>query len=73
VALVGPTGVGKTTMANLIPRFYDPTEGRVLIDGIDVKSITVPSLRRQISMVLMGRQDWALIKEGVDETRCMAQ
>ena len=52
VALVGPTGVGKTTMANLIPRFYDPTEGRLLIDGIDTKDVTLASLRRQISMVL---------------------
>lgn len=52
VALVGPTGVGKTTMANLIPRFYDPTEGRILIDGIDLRSVTLSSLRRQISMVL---------------------
>lgn len=52
VALVGPTGVGKTTMANLIPRFYDPTEGRVLLDGVDLKAITLSSLRRRISMVL---------------------
>lgn len=52
VALVGPTGVGKTTMANLIPRFYDPTEGRLLVDGIDTKDVTLASLRRQISMVL---------------------
>ncbi|MFY9544097.1 MAG: ABC transporter ATP-binding protein, partial [Bacillota bacterium] len=52
VALVGPTGVGKTTMANLIPRFYDPAEGRVLVDGIDVRRIKVSSLRKHISMVL---------------------
>lgn len=52
VALVGPTGVGKTTMANLIPRFYDPTGGRVLIDGIDIRNVKLSSLRRQISMVL---------------------
>jgi ATP-binding cassette subfamily B protein len=52
VALVGPTGVGKTTMANLIPRFYDPTAGRVLIDGRDIRKVTVSSLRRNISMVL---------------------
>ncbi|HHY34422.1 MAG TPA: ABC transporter ATP-binding protein [Firmicutes bacterium] len=52
VALVGPTGVGKTTMANLIPRFYDPTRGRVLIDGIDVREIKLSSLRRNIAMVL---------------------
>ncbi len=52
VALVGPTGVGKTTMANLIPRFYDPTEGRVLLDGVDLREIRLSSLRRHISMVL---------------------
>lgn len=52
VALVGPTGVGKTTLANLIPRFYDPTRGRVLIDGIDVREIKLSSLRRNIAMVL---------------------
>lgn len=52
VALVGPTGVGKTTTANLIPRFYDPTEGRVLIDGVDAREIKLSSLRRHISMVL---------------------
>lgn len=52
VAFVGPTGVGKTTMANLIPRFYDPTAGRVLIDGVDIKQTRLTSLRRHISMVL---------------------
>ncbi|HHY75548.1 MAG TPA: ABC transporter ATP-binding protein [Firmicutes bacterium] len=52
VALVGPTGVGKTTMANLIPRFYDPTEGRVLVDGHDIRKVKLASLRRNISMVL---------------------
>lgn len=52
VALVGPTGVGKTTMANLIPRFYDPTEGRLLVDGVDVKKVKLASLRKNISMVL---------------------
>jgi len=51
-ALVGPTGVGKTTMAALIPRFYDPTAGRILIDGHDLKDVTVKSLRDNISMVL---------------------
>ena len=52
VALVGPTGVGKTTMANLIPRFYDPSEGRILVDGMDIRTVTLSSLRRHISMVL---------------------
>lgn len=52
IALVGPTGVGKTTMANLIPRFYDPTGGRVLMDGVDVRTVTAASLHRNVSMVL---------------------
>lgn len=52
VALVGPTGVGKTTLTQLIPRFYDPTEGRILIDGQDVRSATLSSLRSCISPVL---------------------
>ena len=52
VALVGPTGAGKTTLINLIMRFYDPKEGRVKLDGIDVRELTVRSLREQISIVL---------------------
>lgn len=52
IALVGPTGVGKTTIISLIARFYDPLEGRILIDGINLKDITVASLRNQISIVL---------------------
>lgn len=51
VALVGPSGGGKTTMCNLIPRFYDVTEGRILIDDIDVKSVTLSSLRSSIGVV----------------------
>jgi ATP-binding cassette, subfamily B, bacterial MsbA len=51
VALVGPSGAGKSTLFNLIPRFYDPTQGRVLIDGIDVRTITQQSLRAQIGLV----------------------
>jgi ATP-binding cassette subfamily B protein len=52
IAIVGPTGAGKTTMINLIPRFYDVTDGAVLVDGIDVRNVTAESLRRQIGMVL---------------------
>jgi subfamily B ATP-binding cassette protein MsbA len=51
VALVGPSGGGKTTIANLVPRFYDPTEGSVRIDGRDVRSFSLASLRGQIGLV----------------------
>jgi len=51
-ALIGPTGSGKSTITNLIPRFYDPTAGRVLIDGVDVRSVTLKSLRSHIATVL---------------------
>ena len=52
VALVGPTGVGKTTFANLIPRFYDVCQGSITLDGHDLRDLTLKSLRRQISIVL---------------------
>ena len=52
VALVGPTGVGKTTMTQLVGRFYDPDEGTVTLDGTDVKTVTAASLRRYIAPVL---------------------
>jgi ATP-binding cassette, subfamily B, bacterial len=51
VAFVGPTGAGKSTLAKLIVRFYDPTRGRVLIDGHDLASVTLASLRRQLGVV----------------------
>ncbi|MBX3001941.1 MAG: ABC transporter ATP-binding protein [Caldilineaceae bacterium] len=51
VALVGPTGAGKSTIANLIARFYDVTQGEVLIDGVDVHTVTQHSLRRQMGLV----------------------
>ena len=51
VALVGPSGGGKTTLCNLIPRFYDVTEGRILIDGKDIKNVTLNSLRNSIGVV----------------------
>ncbi len=52
VALVGTTGVGKSTIANLINRFYDPQAGAVIIDGVDIRDVTLSSLRDNISMVL---------------------
>ena len=51
VALVGPSGAGKTTLVNLLPRLYDPTAGRVTIDGVDLRDATLSSLRRQIALV----------------------
>jgi subfamily B ATP-binding cassette protein MsbA len=51
VALVGPSGAGKTTLANLIPRFFDVTSGRILIDGRDLRDLTLGSLRRQVAQV----------------------
>lgn len=52
IALLGPTGSGKSSVVNLIPRFYDPTEGFVTIDGIDIREMRLNSLRSQIGMVL---------------------
>ncbi len=52
IAIVGPTGAGKSTIINLIPRFYDVTEGEILIDGRDVRNVEVDSLRNQMSIVL---------------------
>jgi subfamily B ATP-binding cassette protein MsbA len=51
LALVGPSGAGKTTIFNLIPRFYDPIQGRILLDGIDLREVTLYSLRSQIGLV----------------------
>ncbi len=51
IALVGASGAGKTTLVNLLPRFYDPQEGKILIDGVDIRGVTLRSLRRQIGIV----------------------
>ena len=51
LAIVGPSGAGKSTIANLIPRFYDPQAGRICIDGVDIRDVTVASLREQLAMV----------------------
>jgi ATP-binding cassette subfamily B protein len=52
VAIVGPTGAGKSTLASLIPRFYDPQQGRILLDDVDIKDLELSSLRAQFSIVL---------------------
>ena len=64
IALIGPTGSGKSTVTNLIPRFYDPTAGQILVDGKDVRQVQVRSLRRQIGIVL---QDPFLFSQTVAE------
>ena len=64
IAIVGPTGAGKTTIINLIPRFYDVTSGAVRIDGIDVRDVSMKSLREQIGIVL---QDTFLFSTSVME------
>ena len=52
IAIVGPTGAGKSTLLGLLPRFFDPISGSVTIDGVDIREYQIPSLRRQIGMVL---------------------
>ncbi len=52
IALLGATGSGKSTLINLIPRFYDPVSGKIAVDGIDIRDVTLESLRKQISIVL---------------------
>jgi ATP-binding cassette subfamily B protein len=64
VALLGATGSGKSTVINLLPRFYDPTEGQILIDGQNIRHVTLNSLRDQIGIVL---QDTTLFAASVRE------
>ncbi len=67
VALLGATGSGKTTLVNLIPRFYDVTSGRVTIDGIDIRDVTLGSLRQNIGMV---QQDVFLFSANIKDNIC---
>src|SRR5947209_11014834 len=62
VAIVGRSGAGKTTLVNLLPRFYDVSAGAILIDGIDIRSVTLTSLRAQIGIVT---QDTVLFDESI--------
>lgn len=64
LAVVGPSGGGKTTLCQLLPRFYDVTEGRVTIDGVDVRAVTQESLRRQIGII---QQDVFLFADTIRE------
>ncbi len=64
VALVGPSGAGKTTLCNLIPRFYDVDEGVITIDGVDIRDVTLDSLRKAIGIV---QQDVFLFTSTVKE------
>ena len=77
LAIVGTSGAGKTTLVNLLPRFYDVSDGAILVDGVDVRSVTLRSLREQVGLVT---QETVLFNdtvcaniayglEGVDETR----
>ncbi|MBI4579514.1 MAG: ATP-binding cassette domain-containing protein, partial [Planctomycetes bacterium] len=63
VAIVGPTGAGKTTLASLVARFYDPQQGRVLIDGVDIRDVALKDLHTQIAYVF---QETFLFSESVE-------
>ena len=70
IALVGPSGAGKTTFANLVPRFYDPTAGRILLDGHDLRDLELASLRRHIGIV---NQETVLFSGTVQENLLLAK
>jgi subfamily B ATP-binding cassette protein MsbA len=78
-ALVGASGAGKTTLADLIPRFYDPTNGRILIDGVDIKEFEINSLRRRMAVVSQdtfifntsARENIAYALENIDDSKIL--
>jgi len=67
IAFVGPSGAGKTTLVNLVPRFFDPVKGKILIDGVDLKEYTIRSIRRKIAMVM---QDVILFNNTIKDNIC---
>lgn len=69
-ALVGPTGSGKTTIVSLLLRFYDPQEGRILVDGVDLKELSLPAFRQRLGMVL---QDLYLFPGNLRENLTMGR
>jgi len=69
LALVGPSGAGKTTLVNLIPRFFDATSGQVCVDGQDVRTVQVKSLRQQVALC---RKIRCSLAERCAKTSCMA-
>jgi ABC-type multidrug transport system fused ATPase/permease subunit len=80
VALVGPSGAGKSTLAALVARFYDPDAGRVTLDGVDLRDLTLPGLRREVGIVFQDsflfaasvRDNIAFGREGADEAAIVA-
>jgi ABC-type multidrug transport system fused ATPase/permease subunit len=80
IALVGPSGAGKSTLVSLIARFYDPTEGRVLLDGIDLRALPLAGLRRQVGIVFQDtflfattiRENIAFGRAGASEAEIIA-
>ncbi|TCL72894.1 glucan ABC transporter ATP-binding protein/ permease [Rhizobium sp. BK251] len=70
VAIVGPTGAGKTTLVNLLQRVYDPQNGQILVDGVDITSVTRKSLRRHIATVF---QDAGLLNRSISENICLGR
>ena len=63
IAMVGPTGAGKTTLINLLMRFYDPQSGQICVDGQDIREVTRKSLRLSYTMVL--QDTWLFSRHGV--------
>jgi ABC-type multidrug transport system fused ATPase/permease subunit len=80
IAVVGPSGAGKSTLASLVARFYDPTDGRVTLDGVDLRDLSLEELRRHIAIVFQDtflfaatiRENLAIGREGASEAEMIA-